>query len=209
MSQPSASGPTAATPLLPAHLRPLDGLRFIAALCVLIDHGYFYLILQHNSRLVSAFNAPILGLSTIGMTLFFSLSGFVIHYNYAASLSEAGGKRRFCIARFARLYPLFLLVFVVEMYRAFRHPERQFDLIGPLPLFLSFTQSWWFWSFGSRVATEAYSNATDLMWSLSTEAFFYLAYVPLAQFFRRLFGGPLLIAGTVIAAAAAGLTSAA
>src|SRR5262249_39017936 len=81
--------------------------------------------------------------------------------------------------------------------------------IGPLPLFLSFTQSWWFWSFGSRVATEAYSNATDLMWSLSTEAFFYLAYVPLAQFFRRLFGGPLLIAGTVIAAAAAGLTSAA
>ncbi|HEU0219112.1 MAG TPA: acyltransferase [Stellaceae bacterium] len=191
------------------HLGALDGLRFIAASCVLVAHGFFYLVLEQNNQLISPYNAPLLGLNTIGMTLFFTLSGFVIHYNYAASLSRPGGKRRFAVARFARLYPLFLLIFVVEMYRAFRHPERQFDLIGPLPLFLTFTESWWFWSFGTRVATEAYSNATDLMWSLSTEAFFYLVYVPLAPLLRRLSGTMLLIVGATIAAGIAWATDAA
>jgi peptidoglycan/LPS O-acetylase OafA/YrhL len=185
------------------HLGPLDGLRFIAAASVLIAHGFFYLALEQDDRLVSAYNAPLLDLSAVGMTLFFSLSGFVIHYNYAASLSLPGGKRRFAIARFARLYPLFLLVFVVETFFAFRHPDGQNDLISPLPLYLSFTESWWFWSFGSRVASEAYSNATGLMWSLSVEAFFYLIYVPLAPTLRRLSGTTLLIVGAMIAAAMA------
>ena len=44
------------------------------------------------------------------MTLFFVLSGFVIHYNYAGLVT--GGRLRgigaFLWARFARLYPLFL-----------------------------------------------------------------------------------------------------
>jgi peptidoglycan/LPS O-acetylase OafA/YrhL len=191
---------------LPVHLGPLDGLRFIAASCVLIAHGFFYLVLEQNENLISRYNAPILSLSTIGMTLFFSLSGFVIHYNYAGSLALPGGKWRFAVARFARLYPLFLLVFVVETFFEFRNPDGQFDLISPIPLYLSFTQSWWFWSFGSRAAFEAYSNATGLMWSLSTEAFFYLVYVPLAPALRRLTGTTLLIVGATIAAVTAWAT---
>jgi peptidoglycan/LPS O-acetylase OafA/YrhL len=186
-----------------AHLGALDGLRFIAAACVLIAHGFFYLVLEQDNNLVSGYNAPLLGLSTIGMTLFFSLSGFVIHYNYAASLSWPGGKRQFAIARFARLYPLFLLVFVVETFFAFYHPDGKTDLVSPLPLYLSFTESWWFWSFGSRVASEAYNNATGLMWSLSVEAFFYLVYIPLAPWLRKLSGSSLLIVGASIAGAAA------
>ena len=73
------------------HLGALDGLRFIAASCVLIAHGFFYLVLEQDERLISPYNAPLLGLATIGMTLFFTLSGFVIHYNYAASLERPGG----------------------------------------------------------------------------------------------------------------------
>jgi peptidoglycan/LPS O-acetylase OafA/YrhL len=189
------------------HLGPLDGLRFIAASCVLIAHGFFYLVLEQDNRLVSPYNAPLLSLSTIGMTLFFTLSGFVIHYNYAASLARPGGKRRFAVARFARLYPLFLLVFAVETYFQFRNPDGKTDLISPLPLYLTFTESWWFWSFGSRAAFEAYSNATGLMWSLSTEAFFYLVYIPLAPLLRRLSGTTLLITGAAIAAVTAWATS--
>jgi hypothetical protein len=136
------------------HLGPLDGLRFIAASCVLIAHGFFYLVLEQDNRLVSPYNAPLLSLSTVGMTLFFTLSGFVIHYNYAASLARPGGKWRFAVARFARLYPLFLLVFVVATYFEFRNSDGKIDLISPLPLYLTFTESWWFWSFGTRVATE-------------------------------------------------------
>jgi peptidoglycan/LPS O-acetylase OafA/YrhL len=188
------------------HLGPLDGLRFIAASCVLVAHGFFYLVLEQDNRLISPYNAPLLGLAAVGMTLFFTLSGFVIHYNYAASLARPGGKRRFAVARFARLYPLFLLVFVVETYFEFRNADGKTDLISPLPLYLSFTESWWFWSFGSRAAFEAYSNATGLMWSLSTEAFFYLVYVPLAPLLRRLSGTTLLITGAAIAAVVAWAT---
>ena len=46
------------------------------------------------------------------MTLSFVLSGFIIHYNYA-TLVTGGGFRGFAAdlwARFARLYPLFLLM---------------------------------------------------------------------------------------------------
>jgi hypothetical protein len=200
------TAPSARAPSL-AHLGALDGLRFIAAACVLIAHGFFYLVLEQDNRLISSYNAPLLGLSTVGMTLFFTLSGFVIHYNYAASLARPGGKRRFAVARFARLYPLFLLVFVVETYFAFRNADGKTDLISPLPLYLTFTESWWFWSFGSRAAYDAYNNATGLMWSLSTEAFFYLLYVPLAPLVRRLFGTTLLITGAAIAAVLAWTTS--
>jgi peptidoglycan/LPS O-acetylase OafA/YrhL len=47
------------------------------------------------------------------------------------------------------------------------------------------------------------------MWSLSTEAFFYLVYVPLAPLLRRLSGTVLLITGAAIAAVTAWATGAA
>jgi peptidoglycan/LPS O-acetylase OafA/YrhL len=189
-----------------SHLAALDGLRFVAAAFVLIAHGYHYLIILQDNSKITSYNAPVLALSTIGMTLFFVLSGFVIHYNYAASVSLPGGIRSFFVARFARLYPLFLLVFMIETVRLLRHPDGRTDLFGPLPFFLTFTQSWWFWSSGERVAYEAYSNATGMMWSLSTEAFFYLLYPAIGRYVRRLSGGRLLITGATVAAIGAFLT---
>ena len=182
-----------------SHIAALDGLRFIAAACVLIAHGYHYLILLQDNTKISSYNAPILALSTVGMTLFFSLSGFVIHYNYASSVSLPGGKRAFAVARFARLYPLFLLVFSVDTLRLLHHADGKTDLLGPLPLFLTFTDSWWFWAFGDRVADQAYSNASTVMWSLSTEAFFYVIYPVVAPLLRRLTGSRLLLAGAAVA----------
>ena len=109
------------------------------------------------------------------------------------------------MARFARLYPLFLLVFVISTVEAFREADGKVDNLGPIPLYLTFTQSWWFWVFGDRAATEAYSNATGLMWSLSTEAFFYLSYPLLAPMLRRLAGTRLVIIGCIVALIGAGL----
>ena len=39
--------------------------------------------------------------SYVGMTLFFVLSGFIIHYNYANTVSQPGGLWRFFVARSA------------------------------------------------------------------------------------------------------------
>ena len=158
------------------HIAALDGLRFIAAGTVLFSHGFFYLLLNQDNAKITAYNAPFVGMANIGMTLFFVLSGFVIHYNYAASVPLPGGVRAFFVARFARLYPLFLLVFLICIVNSFRYAGGKVDIIGPIPLFLTFTQSWWFWAFGGRATSEAYSDATGLMWSLSTEAFFYAIY---------------------------------
>ncbi len=187
------------------HIASLDGLRFIAAGTVLFSHGYFYILLFQDNSAITAYNAPFVALANIGMTLFFVLSGFVIHYNYGFSVTLPGGVRAFFVARFARLYPLFLLVFVISTVEAFRSADGQVDLLGPVPLYLTFTQSWWFWVFGERAASEAYSNATGLMWSLSTEAFFYLCYPLLAPLLRRLEGTRLVVIGCIVAVIGAGL----
>jgi peptidoglycan/LPS O-acetylase OafA/YrhL len=187
------------------HIASLDGLRFIAAGTVLFSHGYFYILLFQDNSSITAYNALFVALANIGMTLFFVLSGFVIHYNYGSSVSLPCGVRAFFVARFARLYPLFLLVFVISTVEAFRSADGKIDNVGPIPLFLTFTQSWWFWVFGDRTATEAYSNATGLMWSLSTEAFFYLSYPLLAPILRRLVGTRLVVSGCIVAVIGAGL----
>jgi len=188
------------------HIAALDGLRFIAAGTVLFSHGFFYLLLNQDDARITAYNAPFAGMANIGMTLFFVLSGFVIHYNYVASVSLPGGIRAFFAARFARLYPLFLLVFLVCIVDLFRYADGKVDVIGPIPLFLTFTQSWWFWVFGERAASEAYSDATGLMWSLSTEAFFYAIYPLLAPPLRRLNGTFLVLIGCMVALMGAWLT---
>jgi peptidoglycan/LPS O-acetylase OafA/YrhL len=187
------------------HIASLDGLRFIAAGTVLFSHGYFYILLFQQNSAITAYNAPLVALANIGMTLFFVLSGFVIHYNYGSSVALPGGVRAFFVARFARLYPLFLLVFVISTVEAFRTTDGKVDNLGPIPLYLTFTQTWWFWIFGARTASEAYSNATGLMWSLSSEAFFYLSYPLLAPVLRRLAGTRLVVIGCIVALIGAGL----
>ena len=85
---------TTVDPIHP-HIRSLDGLRFIAAGAVLFSHGYFYILLLQDNSGITAYNAPLVALANVGMTLFFVLSGFVIHYNYAALCGAAG--RRSCV----------------------------------------------------------------------------------------------------------------
>ena len=51
------------------------------------------------------------------MTVFFTLSGFVMWLNYAESISkgEDGAVRRFAVARIARLWPMYLLTFAIAV----------------------------------------------------------------------------------------------
>ena len=58
------------------HIASLDGLRFIAAGTVLFSHGYFYILLFQQNSAITGYNAPLVALANIGMTLFFVLSGF-------------------------------------------------------------------------------------------------------------------------------------
>ena len=80
-------------------LDALTGLRYFAAMSVVLSH-----VANANADL----NGSILSqLSAVGMPLFFSLSGFLMSYNYFTPFAERrpGTLRRFYVARFARIYP--------------------------------------------------------------------------------------------------------
>ena len=90
-------------PYVPA----LDGLRGLAAILVA---GAHYMTMEGGAPLSEIVQT----LTGLGMTLFFVLSGFIIHYNYNTTITQPGGLRMFFVARFARLYPLYILLFLFD-----------------------------------------------------------------------------------------------
>src|SRR5690349_1128988 len=99
-----------------ANIDSLTGLRGIAAMMVVCNHYYVWSATYPISSAPS-WLTPLFGTSNYGMTLFFTLSGFVITYNYY----DFGWERTplqsfasFAFRRFSRLYPA-LLVFLGAM----------------------------------------------------------------------------------------------
>lgn len=147
-------------------LAPLTGLRGVAAYAVLLGHALDTMFTRNGHALLEPASGRI---AYFGMSLFFVLSGFVITYNYTPLFANGPSPkaiRKFFAARFARLYPLYVLSLLA---------------LGPGVFtawtFLSYatlTQSWF--------NVELASFPPD--WSLSTEWFFYCTFVPLALFVR-------------------------
>ena len=162
-------------------LKALTGLRFFAAFGVVVYH--------FATPLVAGWPLPFLQLAGSGyaaVSFFFFLSGFILSYSYLNREGELQGSRRnFYIARLARIYPAYLLAFLLAaphniwsslQVSAFPIAELKL-LISALGL-LSLQQAWtpwtaWFWNYPA--------------WSVSVEAFFYLAFpfiVPLISRWR-------------------------
>jgi peptidoglycan/LPS O-acetylase OafA/YrhL len=167
----------------PAEVPGLTGLRFFAAFSVVIAHGTA--VLMHGHERPGSVVYWCTQASGFGMTLFFVLSGFVIHYNYASMVTEGRlrGIATYLSARFARLYPLFLLTllgYVLVSRKHFEfwsgHPDEFRDILQALPYFLFSVQSWLYVPIGNTTLIFAVGGATSLTWSISTEWFFYLLY---------------------------------
>jgi peptidoglycan/LPS O-acetylase OafA/YrhL len=95
----------------PVVIPALTGVRFVAALMVMLGHGST--VLQFDDF---AYPTRVLApLAPIGMTVFFVLSGFIMWINYAPSFRRddlGAALRKFGVARFARLYPMYACVLV-------------------------------------------------------------------------------------------------
>jgi peptidoglycan/LPS O-acetylase OafA/YrhL len=163
------------------YLPALDGLRFTAAMLVAGGH--------YASNLGEGIlPQTLMSFTGLGMTLFFVLSGFVIHYNYQATIPTNGGIRIFAVARFARLYPLYLMLFVIDFsYTGItahgacgRAGESNGHWLG-LINYVTLTQSWYYAVICKSSLVYQYGPVAAVSWSISVEAFFYIVYVGVAR----------------------------
>jgi peptidoglycan/LPS O-acetylase OafA/YrhL len=169
----------------PDTIDALTGLRFIAAFSVLVGHAAAWLMaFDPTVTFVHYFTRG----PAIGMPLFFVLSGFVIHYNYGESFRSrfASPLADFFIARFARLYPLYLFLLLAYMIQ--HGILRQLvDGANPSDFFLTrYLLLWQAWNIEYRGTVWSGHVMLPPAWSISVEVFFYALYPCLALFALRL-----------------------
>jgi peptidoglycan/LPS O-acetylase OafA/YrhL len=112
------------------------------------------------------------------MGLFFVLSGFVMWLNYAHPIAEGqpGALREFLLARFARLYPMYLVVILVGVgatWAFYGWPSVK-ALSRDAIYFLTLSETWLPQDHGHMIV-QGMPYITHL-WSISTETFFYLIF---------------------------------
>lgn len=168
-------------PELPA----LTGLRFWAAFFILLNHLLLGFISRDNPWLKNLLGAG----GILGMNTFFILSGFIIHYNYHAKLKDfsAHSFYEFFVARFSRLYPLFVFLFLVDFFATNLTLQRfnPEDVWRSLKYFLTMSQSWFYLPTSTgEIITYMYPRAS-IAWSISTEMLMYSCYPLLLLAFNR------------------------
>jgi peptidoglycan/LPS O-acetylase OafA/YrhL len=168
-------------------LKALTTLRFLAALHVVLFHMRVTGILPGGPWWYQNFAS----IGYIGVNLFFVLSGFILVYTYANS---AVTPWRFWQARVARIYPAYLLSLVVSapfFFFALRHLDIPFlawskqHVAAACILTVSLLQSWF---------PQAALTWNAVCWTLSVEAFFYLAF-PLLLVWSKEFSPKTLLCG--------------
>ncbi|MBS1675748.1 MAG: acyltransferase [Actinobacteria bacterium] len=173
-------------------LPALTGLRIFAAVFV-----YF----NHLSAPAGApgFIGSFLESGYCGVTIFFVLSGFVLAFNYFDDLArpKACSVYEFLVARFARVYPVYLLVLAF--------------IVLNLQANGASIDGWW----RNALAIQAWDpNVTNAFsfdapaWSVSVEFFLYACFPLLVPVIARLRTPPqILVAAVFVAALVAGLAA--
>lgn len=149
-------------------IAPLTSLRFVAALWVVIYHTF---PLDESS-------APILrglvqyGFVTVG--LFMVLSGFLLTMAYQW-FDHPRSIRRFWVARFARIYPVYLLSLLADLPRLLSWRVAKYGFVSAAAAtFATFGfQSTLFQTWLPLTVLQGLNSPS---WSVSTEAFFYIAF---------------------------------
>jgi peptidoglycan/LPS O-acetylase OafA/YrhL len=151
----------------------LNGLRIFAALVVVSFH---YGTLVDTFQGLPPFLQHIAGNGAVGLPFFYVLSGFVLtHAYHGRGPHEEGKKADFYTARFARLFPAYLLSFVLFLPMAAEkflwHPS------APQPRdVLTFVWSGVLTFFALQAWTPLSQAWNAPAWSLSVEVFFYFLF---------------------------------
>lgn len=152
-------------------LPALTGIRIFAAMYVVLLHtGSGYLGRHGAPRAMVEF----LSKGYFAVSLFFVLSGFILAYTYEGAMNGGRQARDFWVARFARVYPVYLLALALAFPFSWDVTPRQRFAV------LAMIQSWMPWS---PYLARAWNFPA---WSLSVEAFFYLCFPILLPALNRL-----------------------
>lgn len=187
------------------HFPGLHGLRFFAALVVVI--GHVELLAKYNGYPNAADQPAVYELGRIAVTFFFVLSGFLITYLLLAERSRGGiAIGKFYVRRVLRIWPLYYLTvalafFIVPRIGAMNVPELSAALHvnfgAKLALFLAFLP---------QVALSLFAPVPygEPLWSIGVEEQFYLVWPLVVARFRRLIPVlfTIIIGGIVVKEAA-------
>lgn len=141
--------------------------RYIAALTVVFFHFG-----QQAFPATNTWWHPVITAGPIAVSYFFVLSGFIMAVAYYQPDSQDFNKWRYWLARFARIYPVYLLALVLMILANLKTDGRD-----PAAVLLSLTmlQAW----------IPGYAMVLNSPgWSISVEALFYLAFPALLLFLR-------------------------
>lgn len=167
----------------PEILPVLTSLRFWAAYAVAFHHCCMIII--ENAALGLAEHVPVISKLYLGVDFFFILSGFVLTHVYLQKLRNGTlSIRSFYVRRIARIYPAYLLAFIIALTQLYGF---SFAGINPAPepplsasslfLYLFCFHAWW--DFGLI-------SINGPSWSISAEWFAYLLFPLLLWIMSRL-----------------------
>ena len=163
----------------------LTGLRFWAAFFILLNHLLLGFVSRENPWLKNLLGAG----ATLGMSTFFILSGFIIHYNYHEKLQDFSlhSFYEFFVARFSRLYPLFIFLFLVDFFATNLTIQRfnPDDVWRALKYFFVMGQSWFYLPTTTGETITYMFPRASITWSISAEMLMYSSYPLLLLLFLR------------------------
>ncbi|MCW2224049.1 peptidoglycan/LPS O-acetylase OafA/YrhL [Bradyrhizobium japonicum] len=162
------------------HFLPLDSLRGIAAVCVVVHHFVtserFTDLFPHKSFL----DVPLFQNGWPFVDLFFVLSGIVITLNYAEKRFRSFAFREFFVRRLARIYPMHFATLL--LYVLFRLIKLGFIAVGVLHARTTAIESDTLYSFSiNLLLLHALGFANTLSWnapswSISAEFYTYILF---------------------------------
>jgi peptidoglycan/LPS O-acetylase OafA/YrhL len=150
---------------------PLDGLRGIAIILVMLHHFTYY----RPASGIEAHVAGVLYFGWAGVDLFFVLSGFLI----TGILLDTRGSPRYFTTFYARrtlrIFPLYYLVLFLGLVVLPKFPAAHTVVAGPIEL----PPQWPYWLYLTNIsiAQRGWVHGwLDVAWSLAIEEHFYLVW---------------------------------
>ena len=178
---------------------PLTSLRFFAALLVLYHHSVRTFLPVFSARAENhgashGFFATLSFTFTVSVSFFFLLSGYVLSLVYLRN-TQPLNLRKFFVARFARLYPLYLVVQTADSVE-FLSAQLQLHTV---PIAIARTGLVWLANLCMvQVWSRKLLHINPPSWSLCCEVFFYLCFPLLGGLLWKLRGARLWIAAFVL-----------